>query len=602
MSVNHVIIENCDISIWGTQDIGGFQTEDDCGIWSNKCELNNITIQNCDIHHPRYDTNHWKEYNSAIPDCVPDEDCHPGGANAIAFECQLDEFIPTTGSYVIRNNRIYSDYQHMFNDGIGADNNFSYNGFPIRDSDIYGNEISHVWDDALEIEGGNMNVRVWENTLDSINIAFGLATTSIGPLYVFRNISKWGEAYPDKGNGWELFKLGTANSQWNQGAMFLYHNTIRQPDNHGMGSGLWPTKATNTQSFITSRNNILDVLYTSIRADADMTMPNSTFDYDLCSHEVPVDSEINGILNASPTYEPGSDILADGSVGVDDGEVLWNFNDSNSAWPFTSNGPDIGAVESPPASMLPIRVNVGGPEYVSTTGDVFLQDQEFLASTSWGYNTTGTIENRPIVDIINTEDDDLYLTERWWSGTEIGSYSFNVPDGSYNLKLHFVEFNEVSIGDVVFDVKAEDNVILNDFDIRSEVAQYSALVKYVEGVSSIDGKLNLDFVGLSESIGSKVMAIEILETSTNLATYPVTRDLFRLYPNPIGNTGVLNYKYAGKDELNSIELFSITGKFIRSFDVNQMSLNIDVLGLMSGAYFVIAKTNNTSYQKLLIIK
>ena len=34
LSVNHVIIEDCDISIWGTES-GGYQTEDDCGIWSD---------------------------------------------------------------------------------------------------------------------------------------------------------------------------------------------------------------------------------------------------------------------------------------------------------------------------------------------------------------------------------------------------------------------------------------------------------------------------------------------------------------------------------------------------------------------------------------
>ena len=51
----------------------------------------------------------------------------------------------------------------MFNDSMGEVHNFSYDGFPNRDSDVYGNYISHCWDDGIEIEGANMNVRVWEN-------------------------------------------------------------------------------------------------------------------------------------------------------------------------------------------------------------------------------------------------------------------------------------------------------------------------------------------------------------------------------------------------------------------------------------------------------
>ena len=68
---------------------------------------------------------------------------------------------------MIRHNEIFStDGSHYFNDGIGGSDNFSTTGFPNADSDIYGNEISHVWDDAIEAEGGNRNVRIWGNYMD----------------------------------------------------------------------------------------------------------------------------------------------------------------------------------------------------------------------------------------------------------------------------------------------------------------------------------------------------------------------------------------------------------------------------------------------------
>ena len=46
-------------------------------------------------------------------------------------------------------------------DGIGGSSNYSFKGSPNRDSDIYGNLISNCWDDAIESEGANMNVRIW---------------------------------------------------------------------------------------------------------------------------------------------------------------------------------------------------------------------------------------------------------------------------------------------------------------------------------------------------------------------------------------------------------------------------------------------------------
>ncbi len=329
-NVHDVVIDNCDISVWGTSRKENLQTEDDCGIWSNACGLARITVQNCDIHHPRYTSNSW-------------DTGHPLGANGIAFEC---EGFPEA-NHVIRNNRIFSDTEHMFNDGMGADHNFSYDGFPIRDSDIYGNTVTHVWDDGIEVEGANMNVRVWDNHIDLSNIAFGLATTSVGPLYVFRNTSRWMQAKIAYKYGWSLFKLGLdeseKNSQWYKGKIYIYHNSSYQP--HGVDCGIQPSTNAKRQYNVTSRNNVLHVRRTSIRPDAAETMPLSDFDYDLYNGSIPEGHEAHGI-EGIPLYIVGTDKLRTDSPGHDDGLILYNFNDKNSAWPFYGAGPDMGAVET----------------------------------------------------------------------------------------------------------------------------------------------------------------------------------------------------------------------------------------------------------------
>lgn len=332
---HHIVIDGCEISTWGER-CGEWQAEMNNGIHSDGC-INNITIQNCKIHHPRYDANSWAEYL-----CGKTDDTHPGGARGIGFHC--DE----PGSQyqlVIRDNEIYSDRDHMFNDGMGNNRNFSYSGFPGMDSDIYRNKVSHVWDDGLEIEGANANVRVYENEIDTCNIAFGLATTSVGPLYVFRNISRWMQAKQGYDFGWSLFKLGLnekeKNEKWYRGKIYLYHNISLQP--HGVNVGVGPSTIKKRQYYVTSRNNVLWCGSNSIAATAPTTLPKSDLDYDLYSAEIPEGYEPNGI-QAEPVML--GDCLDVSSSGFDAGVVIPNFNDAYSAWPFLGKAPDMGAMEN----------------------------------------------------------------------------------------------------------------------------------------------------------------------------------------------------------------------------------------------------------------
>ena len=55
-------------------------------------------------------------------------------------------------------------------------------GFPWADSDIYGNRLSHITDDALLAVGANRNVRVWGNYMDKVAAGIDNASTSVGPL------------------------------------------------------------------------------------------------------------------------------------------------------------------------------------------------------------------------------------------------------------------------------------------------------------------------------------------------------------------------------------------------------------------------------------
>ncbi|MCK5641047.1 MAG: right-handed parallel beta-helix repeat-containing protein, partial [Gammaproteobacteria bacterium] len=210
-----VVIEGCDISGWGRIAEEGWGKNLDSAVYSRATDLKRVIVQRNRIHHPRGDSNNWKEYR---PRAGKREPYHPEGPQAVHLR-------DSEGNHVIRYNSVFSDEDHQYNDIFGAGANFSTRGFPNRDSDIYGNRLSRCWDDAIESEGANCNVRIWGNYTTDCFVSIATAGTSVGPLYVWRNIS--GRMRVAEGN-WSGGFLKTSDIMGG-GKIFVFHNTIRQP-------------------------------------------------------------------------------------------------------------------------------------------------------------------------------------------------------------------------------------------------------------------------------------------------------------------------------------------------------------------------------------
>ena len=341
-----VVIEGCDISGWGRIAEDGWGRNLDSSVYSRARNLKRVIVQRNRIHHPRGDSNNWKEYR---PRQGKRESYHPEGPQAVYFR-------DSEGNHVIRYNSVFSDEDHQYNDIFGAGANFSTRGFPNRDSDIYGNRLSQCWDDAIESEGANCNVRIWGNYTTDCFVSIATAGTSVGPVYVWRNISgrmriaegKWGGGF-----------LKTSDIMGG-GKIFVFHNTIRQPveiledGNMTVGASIglgWGGPMVN----VTSRNNILDVKRASFRnLNND---PLADYDYDLYRGPLPKakEHEKHGIAR-TPIYAVRSLYeLARKSPGHDAGVRIANFNDN-----FRGEAPDIGAHE---LSTKPMEFGVNAYKY-----------------------------------------------------------------------------------------------------------------------------------------------------------------------------------------------------------------------------------------------
>jgi hypothetical protein len=325
-----VVIEGCDISGWGRIAEDGWGRDYDSAVYSRARDLTRVIVQRNYMHHPRSNSNNWRQ---SRPAPGKRESSHPEGPQII---CLWD----SEGNHVFRYNTVDSDDTHYYNDIFGAGANFSVRGFPNRDSDIYGNRLSHCWDDTIESEGANCNVRIWGNYSTDCYVAIATAGTSVGPLYVWRNISGAMAVAPGQ---WGGGFLKTSNIMGG-GRIFVFHNTVLQPLEKGKDgmvsagarTGLgWGGPMVN----VTSRNNILHVTQRSFQVRNDE--PLADYDYDLYRGPLPSERHEKHGVTGAPVYAAGQPhALAENSPGHDAGVRIANFNDD-----FRDAAPDMGAEE-----------------------------------------------------------------------------------------------------------------------------------------------------------------------------------------------------------------------------------------------------------------
>jgi hypothetical protein len=337
--VHDIVIEENDISGWG--DGGNYQS----AVFAREgTDVERIIIQRNKMHHPRSSSNSW-------------DVGHPAGPQAISLR-------NSKGNHVIRYNEAYSDDNHYFNDVFGSGSNFSFKGFPNRDSDIYGNHISHCWDDGIESEGANRNVRIWENYIDKTFVKIAIAATSVGPLYIWRNIANTSrksssESNSDKYGRGPFIKAGGFGS-YNGGRIYVYHNTTLQADppqgktDHlGCDGGIIGSGGDVYE--VISRNNILTSYkgrYCTTFRDNINSCTND-FNYDLYNGSIRNDCSSNPHQNNGiklsgdnlPIFDSnngsGEYALEHGTQGFDAGAIIPNFNDN-----YDGNAPDMGAFEA----------------------------------------------------------------------------------------------------------------------------------------------------------------------------------------------------------------------------------------------------------------
>lgn len=263
-SCSDVRVSGCDISGFGRTGIqreNGWYYRDGTRINYDAGVLllngSNITVENCYIHDSRAKTNAWygDTWNKV----------HPYGSTGI--------FYRVVDGCVIRNNRIIGNEAHRWNDGIEGHGNSEYTGGPSRDTDIYGNTILYGQDDGMELDGGQMNVRVYGNRIEQFLTGISVIPNLAGPSYLYENvITNMGTEYEQTG---KAFKAGGSR---NGSVTYVFNNTCYVPgvvvENNSMGGY-------SEFNFVTRNNIFVNTKGNSCYKSTCETDLNDN-DYDLC--------------------------------------------------------------------------------------------------------------------------------------------------------------------------------------------------------------------------------------------------------------------------------------------------------------------------------
>lgn len=215
---HHIWINQCDIAEWGREPNiikkgvayekeGAEPINYDSAIYLRQSGV--VTVENCHVHDPIPFSNDWR-YG------------HPKGPNA--FFAHANHPDPQyKGQVVIRNNRFEGKPGHRFNDVIeGRKNSEPLGGF-VRDAAIYNNTFAYGNDDAIEVDGGQYNVMVYNNDMSHTYTGVSVIPTRIGPSFVFNNyIHDLGD---ETGKQWAGIKMGGLLAGA-YGKSYLFHNLI----------------------------------------------------------------------------------------------------------------------------------------------------------------------------------------------------------------------------------------------------------------------------------------------------------------------------------------------------------------------------------------
>lgn len=225
-----------------------------------------------------------------------------------------------------------------------------------------------------------------------------------------------------------------------------------------------------------------------------------------------IEVDLNGhplVVDLDPVADAGSaavDVRAFKDVRpASDGKLHLEFR---ARWGKPAFVSAIQLTRGTPGRMKPIRISARPSDFIDSNGDRWSGDNYFIGGRTW---TEPTSENKPKLSAV-------YQTERHGNF----SYAIPVPQGSYTVRLHFLEsfFSPRIVesychgaGCRIFDVTCNGVMLLQNFDVfQAAGGDFRPVIREFHGLHpNGQGKLLIAF---SPKLNyGEVRAIEVIDES-----------------------------------------------------------------------------------------
>jgi hypothetical protein len=313
---------------------------------------------------------------------------------------------------------------------------------------------------------------------------------------------------------------------------------------------------------------------------------------------------IQGTRNINVTFTPST-------VGIKSAALLVSYNSALTPLRIPLYG--IGNTET-------ITVNVvkrikGGADANVTIGNLLYEKD-----SNYRKGSIKLDKQTALTPIAATDIDSLYQTYLS-AATDLAETRYEIPvtNGSYLIRMHFVENYFSTGGSRVFGINIENNLVLNNFDIYTEVKDHSALVKDF-ATTVTDGVLTIKFNPTANRLALAALELFNLQNmSPSLLAKSMTGSLvtdlntsklkLTLYPNPnSGNSFNLSMANFNKNEVGRVLITNIWGRQIKAEKLNtdingevNMQINFNST-LPKGVYIINVQLPSGKKQSKLLVQ
>ncbi len=288
---------------------------------------------------------------------------------------------------------------------------------------------------------------------------------------------------------------------------------------------------------------------------------------------------------------------AGGKVYPVDNSQLFEIIDENGNVVYAGSGCEFYSLIEP--GICSIKFTNDHNEFDSFNG---------VSEGVFSFNTTLSDYRAPTIRPFQFRDENNVIRHNFNPDNDIDLYFAAADFYDYDIQHNGHKFHQVNQGKTLVKIKEHQQSEWQVVDVNS-IYQDSLIGDL------FNASLSKFIINDSSLYDIQIKVVDSAGNSATYSLYPAfavadfyvavkpnvknqSRDLFQIYPNPIGNT--LNIKLLENKETVNIKVFNASGIIVYDFDIGETEKSINLSGIANGIYYISVNDGiNTTTKKFI---